>query len=71
MDDVLILAKTRNHLIKGIRTVKREFESLKLAEHPDKTFAGRTEKGFDFIGYHFDSKGNISGCGKNFGKFFA
>ena len=27
--------------------------SLQLAKHPDKTFIGRIEKGFDFLGYHF------------------
>jgi hypothetical protein len=69
MDDILILTKTRNYLIKGIRTVKQEFESLKLAEHPDKTFAGRKEKGFDFPGYHFDSEGNISVSEKTLANF--
>ena len=27
--------------------------SLGLEMHPDKTFIGRIEKGFDFLGYHF------------------
>lgn len=26
---------------------------LRLEEHPDKTFIGRIERGFDFLGYHF------------------
>ena len=26
---------------------------LKVTQHPDKTFIGRIEKGFDFQGYHF------------------
>ena len=26
---------------------------LKLEKHPDKTFIGRIECGFDFLGYHF------------------
>ncbi len=25
--------------------------------HPDKTFIGRSEKGFDFLGYHFSRDG--------------
>jgi hypothetical protein len=28
---------------------------LKLAQAPDKTFIGRIEKGFDFLGYRFGS----------------
>ena len=27
--------------------------SLNLDKHPDKTFIGRIERGFDFLGYHF------------------
>ena len=27
------------------------------AKHPDKTFIGRIEKGFDFLGYHFGPAG--------------
>jgi len=63
------LTQTRNHLTKGISTIKREFESLKLAVHPDKTFAGRKEKGFDFLGYSFDPEGNISVSEKTFANF--
>ena len=28
------------------------FSSLKVTQHPDKTFVGRIEKGFEFLGYH-------------------
>ena len=31
--------------------------SLGLLKHPDKTFVGRTERGFDFLGYHFGPEG--------------
>lgn len=27
--------------------------ALSLEKHPDKTFIGRIERGFDFLGYHF------------------
>ncbi len=30
---------------------------LGLEKHPDKTFVGRIEKGFDFLGYHFNTAG--------------
>jgi RNA-directed DNA polymerase len=33
------------------------FDELKLEKHPDKTTMGRTEKGFDFLGFHFSPKG--------------
>ncbi len=31
--------------------------SLNLEKHPDKTFIGRIERGFDFLGYHFGPAG--------------
>ena len=32
-------------------------EPLSLEKHPDKTFIGRIERGFDFLGYHFSPAG--------------
>jgi hypothetical protein len=31
--------------------------ALSLEKHPDKTFIGRIERGFDFLGYHFGPAG--------------
>ena len=31
--------------------------ALRLEKHPDKTFIGRIEKGFDFLGFHFSRDG--------------
>jgi len=31
--------------------------TLLLDKHPDKTFIGRIERGFDFLGYHFSREG--------------
>ncbi len=28
-----------------------------MEKHPDKTFIGRIERGFDFLGYHFGPEG--------------
>ena len=53
MDDVLVLAPTRWKLRKAVAAVNRGLGALGLAKHPDKTFVGRTAKGFDFLGYHF------------------
>ena len=55
IDDIIVLAKTRWHLRCAIRTVNQHFNALKLAQAPDKTFIGRIEKGFDFLGYRFGS----------------
>jgi hypothetical protein len=30
---------------------------LKIKQHPDKTYIGKIEKGFDFLGYHFSHTG--------------
>lgn len=59
MDDIIILAKTRWQLRKAIKTVNQFFAQLKLAQHPDKTFIGKADKGFDFLGYQFD-KANLT-----------
>jgi RNA-directed DNA polymerase len=56
MDDVIVLAKTRWHLRKAIRTVTQHFHQLKVEQAPDKTFIGKISKGWDFLGYHFDGK---------------
>ena len=33
------------------RRLPQVFADLRLATHPDKTFIGRIERGFDFLGY--------------------
>jgi hypothetical protein len=53
MDDILVLAPTRWKLRRAVRAVNEVLGSLGLDKHPDKTFVGRIEKGFDFLGYHF------------------
>ena len=35
----------------------RVMGTLSLEKHPDKTFIGRIERGFDFLGYHFSPAG--------------
>ena len=57
MDDVLILSKRRWGLRKAIRRLNETFNALGLEQHPDKTFIGRIEKGFDFLGYYFSRAG--------------
>ena len=58
---------------RAVGMVNRVRGSLRLEKHPDKTFIGRIEPGFDFLGYHFTPgrlilavgttpSGPISGC---------
>lgn len=53
MDDIIVLAKSRWSLRRAVKRVNQVFNSLKLKQAPDKTFIGKLERGFDFLGYHF------------------
>ena len=50
---LLVLSKTRWHNRQAIKVLNQVFGQLKISKHPDKTFIGKIEKGFDFLGYHF------------------
>ncbi len=63
MDDILILAPTRWKLRKAVCVVNKTLASLGLEKHPDKTFIGRIDRGFDFLGYHF-SRSALSAASK-------
>jgi hypothetical protein len=52
MDDVIVLSPTRHKLRRAVKVVNETFAELGLEKHPDKTFIGRVERGFDFLGYH-------------------
>ena len=52
-----MLGPTRRHLRKAVKAVKQVFGSLRLDKHPDKTFIGRIEQGFGFLGCHFSPEG--------------
>jgi hypothetical protein len=41
----------------GVKAVNEVLGSLRLEKPSDKTFIGRIEKGFDFLGYHFSREG--------------
>lgn len=53
MDDIVILAPSRWQLRRAVACLQKIFAQLKLSTHPDKTFIGRIDRGFDFLGYHF------------------
>ena len=57
MDDILILTKTRWKCRRAVKQLNQAFNQLQLEKHPDKTYIGKVEKGFDFLGYHFSPRG--------------
>jgi RNA-directed DNA polymerase len=56
MDDILILTKTRWHNRKAVKQLNQILNQLKVDKHPDKTYIGKIENGFNFLGYHFNGK---------------
>jgi hypothetical protein len=57
MDDWVVLTKTQWALRRVIQQVNTPLDNLKLENHPDKTFIGRIDRGFDFLGYRFVAEG--------------
>ena len=57
MDDWVILTTSRHRLKRGIRLVNQTLNQLKLAQHPDKTWMGKIDRGFTFLGYHHTRAG--------------
>ena len=55
--DIVALAPTRWKLRAAVKALNQALGALRLAKHPGKTFIGRIEKGFDFLGYHFSPRG--------------
>jgi len=53
MDDWVVLAPSRWRLRRVVKQVNQILADLKICTHPEKTFVGRTERGFDFLGYEF------------------
>jgi len=70
MDDILILAPKRWKLRRAIRVLNQTFNELKLEKHPNKNLIGRTERGFDFLGYRF-GPGGLGLAKKTVGNFVA
>ena len=51
MDDWVVIAPTRWKLRAAIRIVNETLNVLQVDKHPDKTFIGKVESGFNFLGY--------------------
>ncbi len=52
MDDWVLIAPSRWKLRKVVKKVNKILNRLLLEKHPDKTFIGRAERGFSFLGYY-------------------
>jgi len=57
MDYVVVLAPTRWQLRRAIAVLNRTFALLGLEKQRAKTFIGRVERGFDFLGYRLSPSG--------------
>jgi RNA-directed DNA polymerase len=57
MDDFLIFARTRWHLRKAVKHLNHALASFGFEQHPDKTFIGHVDKGFDWMGFWFTHEG--------------
>ena len=57
MDDWVIFTKTRHQLRRVVKNMHNIVRGLKLKLAVDKTFIGRIDKGFDFLGYRFNATG--------------
>ncbi len=57
IDDIVALAPSRWKPRRAVKAVKEVLGGLRLEKHPDKTFIGRIERGFDFLGYQFARTG--------------
>jgi hypothetical protein len=57
MDDWVILAPTRWSLRRAVVIVNETLRELRVEQHPVKTFIGRIERGFTFLGYWITNKG--------------
>lgn len=57
MDDIVVLTHSRWQLRKHVRILNRFMTEKTLCQHPDKTFIGRTVKGFDWMGAWLEPQG--------------
>jgi hypothetical protein len=65
MDDIVIFAKTRHHLRDALKALYKELDRLCLTLSYPKTYIGKTEKGFECLGYRFSvNKKNTLGLSK-------
>ena len=59
MDDFIIFTKTRWHLRKAVKKLNQFFNQFSFKQHPDKTFIGKIDKGFDWMGFQITLQGIV------------
>lgn len=59
MDDWVILVKGKAQLRRLVKKMHQAMQRLKFKLAVDKTFIGRIQKGFDFLGYRFNHRGVV------------
>ncbi len=57
MDDFVILAKSRWSLRRQVKALNRRLSGFGFVKHPDKTFIGRVQRGFDWLGAWLTDRG--------------
>ncbi len=57
IDDWVILITTQWKLRKSVKIVNQVLKKLKLEKYSDKTYMGKIEKGFNFLGYKVEASG--------------
>ena len=61
MDDWVILCPSRWKMRRAVKLMNQTLSALGLCAHPDKTFIGKTSKGFDFLGVQYPAKSQTTG----------
>jgi hypothetical protein len=56
MDDWVVLTKSKTALRKVVKITHTILNALKLKMHPTKTYLGKINHGFNFLGYYMDDK---------------
>jgi RNA-directed DNA polymerase len=57
VDDWVVMSDNRRTFSRAIKKVYRILSSLKLEKSKDKTFIGKIDRGFDFLGFYFGKEG--------------
>jgi len=56
-DDIILVSRKRHVLKRMKKEMYQILDKLRLSLRPEKTFIGRSQKGFDLLGYHITLQG--------------
>ena len=63
VDDWILLCNKRWHLRKAVKKMNLVLEALCVSKAEKKTFIGKTDKGYDWLGYRIEVAGHVIGAG--------